>query len=748
MSDPALTPYRDSVDHLRAELARLDVLLRLRLEEWWAEMDDTHEGLQSLYVSDAEVDGLLDVRFVERNGTSDGAGAGTGDRGGVDTSDGGGVGTDEGFGTEAESPHLARALARATDDLRRRRRLVSATGDPLRFHLLCDRFDLDRVAADLLLVALAPELDRKYERIYGYLQDDVTRRRPTVDFALGVLASAHDDPDPLRARALLGPESPLVRGRLVSLQPGSDRPLPSRTLHADERVTGFVLGSDAVDGRLDAVETRRPTRTLDDLVLDDAPRRRLARLASTDWEAGADHPLAVVFTGPDGVGRDAAVEALCVGCSELLVADVRAAGQPDATWVDLLVREARLRDVPLSVRGVTTGDDDSDADVAALLKRLDAFEGPLFLSGTAAFSARMRDALATHAPVVVDLPRPGYDVQRRYWETFDLPDGVDPAVLASTFSLTPGTVDAVVRAARREAQVSDTPLSKELLYRCCRAQTTDLLGTLARAVTPTYGWEDIVLPPARLAHLREVAAHVKHRGTVYTEWGFESKFSLGNGLVVLFTGPSGTGKTMAAEIIAGDAGLDLYKIDLSSVVSKYIGETERNLGRVFDEAEGANVVLLFDEADALFGKRSEVSDAHDRYANIEVNYLLQRIEEHDGTVILTTNFKRNIDDAFLRRIHLSVDFPMPDERSRAAIWESIFPSETPCEKLDVEFLAGFELSGGNIKNVALTGAFLAADAGEPVGMAHVVRALGRELEKMGRVVRPDEFGRYQGWVST
>jgi SpoVK/Ycf46/Vps4 family AAA+-type ATPase len=200
---------------------------------------------------------------------------------------------------------------------------------------------------------------------------------------------------------------------------------------------------------------------------------------------------------------------------------------------------------------------------------------------------------------------------------------------------------------------------------------------------------------------------------------------------------------MAAEVVARATGLDLYKIDLSSVVSKYIGETEKNLGRIFDEAEDTDAVLFFDEADALFGKRSEVKDSHDRYANIEVNYLLQRVEEHDGTVILTTNFKQNVDDAFLRRIHLSVDFPRPDRDAREAIWRIVFPEATPVEELDYAFLSELEVTGGNIRNVALTAAFLAAEDGTPVGMAHVVRAVRREFQKAGKLIRPEEFGRYR-----
>ena len=251
----------------------------------------------------------------------------------------------------------------------------------------------------------------------------------------------------------------------------------------------------------------------------------------------------------------------------------------------------------------------------------------------------------------------------------------------------------------------------------------------------------IVLLPDRLSQLRELTARYRHRDQVYEGWGFQAVPSAG--LVALFAGPSGTGKTLSAEIIAGDLGLDVYKIDLSSVVSKYIGETEKNLERIFNAAGAANLVLFFDEADAIFGKRSEVSDAHDRYANIEVSYLLQRMESYDGLVIMATNLKKNIDEAFLRRIHVAVEFPMPEEDERRSIWELSFPEGAPVGKLDLEFLARqFQIAGGAIRNAALQAAFLAAEEGGKITMDRVMLGLKREFQKLGRLLTEEEFGRY------
>jgi SpoVK/Ycf46/Vps4 family AAA+-type ATPase len=282
------------------------------------------------------------------------------------------------------------------------------------------------------------------------------------------------------------------------------------------------------------------------------------------------------------------------------------------------------------------------------------------------------------------------------------------------------------------------------LYRGCRAQTNQNLSKMAQKITPHYTWPDIVLPPDKLQQLKEMCNYVKYRHVVYNEWGFDRKISLGKGLNVLFSGPSGTGKTMAAEILANELNLDFYKIDLSCVVSKYIGETEKNLAGIFKEAETANAVLFFDEADALFGKRSEVKDSHDRYANIEINYLLQKMEEHEGIVILATNFRKNIDEAFTRRMHFSLEFPFPDEEYRLNIWQKMFPAETPkSPDIDYEFLAkGLEISGGSIKNIALNSAFLAADNSRKVDMAHIIRATKREYQKMGKLCSRSEFGKY------
>ncbi len=272
------------------------------------------------------------------------------------------------------------------------------------------------------------------------------------------------------------------------------------------------------------------------------------------------------------------------------------------------------------------------------------------------------------------------------------------------------------------------------------------LDELAVRIRPRRTWKDLVLAPEAFAQAQELVARYRRRPTVYDEWGFSAVPS--SGITALFAGPSGTGKTMTAEVLAADLGLDAYRIDLSQVVSKYIGETEKNLERIFTAATVGNVVLFFDEADALFGKRSEVGDAHDRYANIEVSYLLQRLEQYDGLIVLATNLRKNMDDAFLRRIDVAIEFELPEPDQRRAIWERAFPTTAPMGDLDFEFLAErFDVAGGNISNAALAAAFLAADADVPIGMEHVVLGMKREFQKLGRLRTEREFDRYLDLVT-
>jgi hypothetical protein len=377
---------------------------------------------------------------------------------------------------------------------------------------------------------------------------------------------------------------------------------------------------------------------------------------------------------------------------------------------------------------------------------------------------RSAEADPSHRPLGVldlDFAMPGHAERRLWWRRALSEHAIRIAstevdALAGRFQLTASQIAHAAGSARCRAifdrssgdgapEASIVPTLADV-FATARAQCTMEVGPSARKITPTHDWADIILPEDALRQLRELCARVTHRHVVLGEWGFDRKLSLGRGVTALFAGTSGTGKTMAAEIVAAELGLDLYKIDLAGVVSKYIGETEKNLDRVFTAAEHANGILFFDEADALFGKRSEVRDSHDRYANIEISYLLQKMDQYEGVAILATNLRENMDDAFVRRLQFVIEFPFPDEPHRQALWRALFPPETPRDaRIDYDFLARqFRLTGGHIKNIVLGASYLAASNGGRVEMAHLIKATWRECEKMGRALTADDFGPYAG----
>jgi hypothetical protein len=342
-------------------------------------------------------------------------------------------------------------------------------------------------------------------------------------------------------------------------------------------------------------------------------------------------------------------------------------------------------------------------------------------------------------------PIPAFGHRRSLWERFlDASDTVEAHALdalAGQFMLTSGQIRDAVSTAKDRAAQAGHPVGREDLFAAARAHSNVRLASLANKIVPRFQWEDIVLPEDQLALLREIINTVRGRPKVLDTWGVGRKLASSRGVTVLFSGPPGTGKTMAAEIIADELGLDLYKIDLSTVVSKYIGETEKNIERIFKEAERSNAILFFDEADALFGKRSEVRDSHDRYANIEISYLLQRMEAYDGVTILATNLRGNLDEAFTRRLQFAVNFPFPEAEDRQRIWRSLFPDDVPrAEELDFNYLAEhFRLAGGNIRNIIVSAAYLAAADGNHVTMDHLLHGTRRELQKMGRLVREEDL---------
>ena len=577
-------------------------------------------------------------------------------------------------------------------------------------------FGLSRFERQLLLLAAAVELDGELAALVAALGDGADPR-PTFGLALAALPDAHWD--------ALAPGSPLRRRRLVELVPGTT--LPSRPLRIDERILHHLAGIAALDDRLAGV-----ARVAEGLApLAPSQARLAAELARTAAAAGLR--VAVRFDGTDGDAQTGVARALAeaLGRRALLIrgAALPPPGPELAALARLVEREALLLDaVPVVEAAVG-----ADAAIAALL---DELESPLaVVAGDCA--ARFSGRVELHR--TIDLPEPSEG--RALW-TAALGEPVARALgatveeVAQHFRLGAAAVDAVARELAAGAAADADPGAE--LRRLCRERSRVRLEGLAERIDPAAGWDDLVLPPGQTALLHELVRHVRHRTQVYERWGFGARTSRGLGVTALFSGESGTGKTLAAEVLARELGLDLYRIDLSATVSKYIGETEKNLARLFDAAEASGAVLLFDEADALFGKRGEVRDGHDRYANLEVAYLLQRMESYRGLAILTTNLRSNVDRAFLRRLRFVVQFPFPDAEQRAEIWRRTWPPAAPLDGLEPEQLARLAASGGTIRSIALSAAFAAAEDGTAVTVEHVLRAARVEYAKAERALTDTE----------
>ena len=585
---------------------------------------------------------------------------------------------------------------------------------------LQEAFALTAAELDAVLLALAPELDSRYARVFGYLNDDVTRARPTVDTILEGTGAG---------RALLGPDAPLLRHRILRLTANSHDDGPSLLRHAvtvDEQIADLLLGQHALDRRL----ARCCTLTAPDGSTDEPALHPTVVAALTRLAHDAATPPRVYLHGPVRAGRHDAAHLLAALLRRplLTLRPDRMAATTDADeFFAVLFREALLQGALLCV-------DDIDTLPAAALfnSRLSAHPDAVLLTGEHAWTALGDEPCGV---TVLPLPLPDSATRRRVWSDalqqrgITLPDS-DLDTLAGRFRLGGNQI-------RDAAQAVDATDPMPALMAAARAHGGHGLEALARRTEPVHTWDDLVVSEDAADQLRELCDRVAHHAQVMEIWGFGAAMSRGRGTCALFAGPPGTGKTMAAEVIAHELGLDLFVVDLSAVVSKYIGETEKNLDRIFDAAEDTDAILLFDEADALFGKRSEVRDAHDRYANIEVAYLLQRMEEYDGLSILATNLRKNIDDAFTRRLAVIIDFPVPDLHQQQRIWRICLPAAAPlADDVDpAELAAQFPMSGGNIRNCALAAAYRAAGAGTPITMDHLAAAARREHVKMGRVAR-------------
>jgi hypothetical protein len=620
-----------------------------------------------------------------------------------------------------------------------------------RWAALCTTFTLDALEQDLLLLALALELDLKYETLYAYLNNDITRKWPTADLAQRLL-SCGDDYAPGDCARALAPRAKLREQRLIdTIEPPGTRPSSLNLAFVLNPTVARHLLAGAGAGEPLVADTSADWSALP---FSSEQTNRLRGLVRVVRREPVSSP-AIVLVGEAGCDRGLAARVLArelqLPCRELDLARARRSGLTPLAALEQMTLELRLSPAALCVRGFESLCDQeghAHPELRRLLDEPSLLATPLVLIVEGGFS--WREVLGTRRALVLDLGLPDYQERRALWTkalaavAIDC-EPADCAFLASRFRLAPAQIRDAVATALDWAMVSgDSQPGVALLAEAARAQSHERLGQLASKVRLTHDWEDLVLAGATVSRLRELCEAIRCRELVYADWGFAQRFPTGIGIKALFAGGSGTGKTMAASVIARRLGLDLYKIDLAGLVSKYIGETEKNLDRIFAAARASNAILFFDEADALFGKRSEVKDAHDRYANVEVAYLLQKLEDHDGVVILASNLKRNIDDAFARRLHYVVDFPQPDAAQREQLWRGMFPTQAPREPdIDYAFLARqFELAGGDIRNVVLDAAFLSANAGKRIGMPQLVQALSRQMTKQGKTAVLSDFQRY------
>jgi hypothetical protein len=604
--------------------------------------------------------------------------------------------------------------------------LARSSGDALddRLDEAATLLELDLLDTAVLALSAAPELSPRYGRLYAYLHDDVTRKLASPRLVARLLEG--DGVGAADVLACFAETAPLRRRGALRLLDGDGAPLAERGIKVSDRLAAYLLGS-----RLDTEPAGGKLRRIPLPGFDPGRPEVVEKLRTL---LATDSRLPLVIAGPD------APLLAATACERpLLLLDV-------ADVVD----EELMRDASLA--GALEGS-------ALCFDGLDALEPSGRRRVLRALAARGerpvlcapgRDAvfaLDDQTALVIEAPLPSFGERRSAWAAVAGTD--DVSEVAAKFRLSVGQIGEAAEAARLAAFSAGNgiPSAADLDLGARHASSTRL-GELAIRLEPAFGWDDLVVPEHQRELLSSISSYLRHRDLVLSEWGYERTVARTQGLKVLFAGESGTGKTMAGQVLARDLGLDLFRIDLATVVSKYIGETEKNLDRIFDAAEGSNAILFFDEADALFGKRSEVRDSHDRYANIEVAYLLQKMEAYEGAVILATNFRQNMDDAFLRRLDVVVDFPFPEADDRKRIWNLVLPDAAPvADDVDTDFLAEqFKLSGGSIRNCSLAAAFMAAEGGEQIGMHHLVRAVALEYGKLGRLTLEADFDRFHDLI--
>jgi hypothetical protein len=723
-----MEPYRDSFEHLRHEILRLDLMLRRAvLAGRPSAAPAPSQEYRGLVISEGEIDQMLE---------------------GLDF-------MGEHWRREASQQEAVRPLDEKLAELRAaidaRRAATGPDGPRLTLPYLAQQFGLSEAEVDMLLVALAPELEPRYDVLYSYLQDDVTRRRPSVNLTLNLICRS--EREKLFARRLLSPGAPLLHYQLLHLEEEpQDRQgsFARKFLKISPPVLRFLLEEPADSSESGWLVAPQPDTSAPEI---SAASHTAMRGAIESILRGGIRQTILRMRGHDTAALDSAAQTLAAAFNRKLLRLDLAQVEAEPARLVAAIRDSGMFDALLAISAPEPAPGESAARQARTAQQLWAELGrvqePVALLGpAAAFGNPPVESAELHV-WPIDIAGPEFPLRREAWAQCLTAAGVtaDADTLADTFHFGGARVRQAVNLAYATAAIRDPsdPKPTQVDFTAAgRELSTPNLTRFAVPIQPRYTLADVILPAGKLAQIRAIGARMRFRRRVLDDWGFGEKLSRGKGNIALFTGQPGTGKTMAAEAIAHELGLNLFQIDLSAVVSKYIGETESNLSSIFREAENTSTLLFFDEADALFSKRTEVKDAHDRYANQEVNYLLQRVEQYEGLVILASNMQKNMDEAFLRRLQSVVDFPMPGELEREMIWRSQFPKGAPRDPdIDLPFLARqIKISGGSIRNIVLSAAFAAAEEGVPIAMRHITAALRLETLKQGKLVMKGELGPY------
>jgi hypothetical protein len=714
--------------HLDAELLRLRITLHQRilwLRQFWKR--DPLQGFREWVISDADADRLL-------SGAQPGS-------------------AEKFYEQDAAAWQLSRAIAAQREIADAAAERAKAAGGPPALEILARLFHLDGFDCEVLLLCLAPEIDLGFERLYAYVQDDATRKYPTAHLALDLYGHEYFGGGTDKWNEgwkHFVPEAALTRSRLIRWESTGNETRCGEALRLERRICDYLLGINRMDEQ--AMLALRPIEVSGPFSAGSATTLSQLEQLLRSWNGRGRMP-AINLIGKLTGARGAAAE-LCsrlgIGIFEIELARLPAMARERQELLRLLERDAILLPSAFFL-DLTELDKQDPAGFSSAQEIILDLRSFLIVGSREPWRSE-------RSLIAVEMPRLSVTEQRAVWQA-TLGEELVVDHHASAGESAADFLDALVQqfdfGAAQIRQTSESAKATALLrdpaakapatsdvWKAARGQFSNALRGLADRVVPAYTFEDLVLPEDTLRQLREIAAQVSRRTLVYDHWGFGERLSRGRGIAALFAGPSGTGKTMAAEVLANYLNLDLYRVDLSGVVSKYIGETEKNLRRVFDAAEESGAILFFDEADAMFGKRSEVHDSHDRFANIEINYLLQRMEDYRGLAILATNMKSQLDQAFLRRLRFLVDFPFPSAAERKRIWQAVFPAKAETQDVDYTFLSRLEIAGGNIKNIAINAAFLAAATENPINMEHLLSAARREYTKIDKLVLESEFGRY------